>query len=272
MLETKNKIENNILIKVQPFKQGIRKTEPHKHHNYFEIIYLSKGSGTHTIDYQTLDIRPYTLFFMHRDQVHHWNISSDPEGFVIIIKNGFIERCSDPELKQLFAKLSEKVVLYIQPSQSVDLLFELLVLECKPNPTMHNTVVESLLKSLILKILLSKESIEPIKTNIPRTLFQGFIELLAQTSDLRNSVSHYANLLNTTPQNLNIVCRKELTQSATEVLASYIINEAKRQLIYTDNRISEIAFNLGFVDASHFVKYFKKYTDFTPSLFRNQPF
>jgi hypothetical protein len=38
---------------------------------------------------------------MHRDQVHHWDITSEPEGFVIIIKNGFIEKSLDGELKTL---------------------------------------------------------------------------------------------------------------------------------------------------------------------------
>lgn len=272
MLETKNKIESNILIKAQAFKKEIRRTEPHKHHNYFEIIYLSKGNGIHTIDYQTFDIKPHTLFFMHRDQVHHWNINSEPEGFVVIIKNGFIERCLDPELKRLFAKLSEKAVLYIEPSKSVELLFELLVLECNPNQNIHANFVESLLKSLISKILISIENIESTSNHVPRTIFQGFMELLSQSTNLRNNVSHYASQLNTTPQNLNNVCRKELSQSATQVLASHIINEARRQLIYTNSRISEIAFNLGFVDTSHFVKYFKKHTGFTPTSFRNQPF
>jgi mannose-6-phosphate isomerase-like protein (cupin superfamily) len=62
MLTIKNKIEQSVLIKALPFKKNIRKTVPHKHHNYFEIIYLSEGTGTHTMDYQTYDIQPSTLF------------------------------------------------------------------------------------------------------------------------------------------------------------------------------------------------------------------
>ena len=37
MLTIKNKIEQSVLIKALPFKKNIRKTVPHKHHNYFEI-------------------------------------------------------------------------------------------------------------------------------------------------------------------------------------------------------------------------------------------
>lgn len=272
MLTIKNKIEQSVLIKALPFKKNIRKTVPHKHHNYFEIIYLSEGTGTHTMDYQTYEIQPSTLFFMHRDQVHHWDITSEPEGFVIIIKNGFIEKSLDGELKRLFAKLSEQAVHYTQPSESVNLLLKLLVIEGKTTDLSNFVVIESLLKALISKIFASIETTEKKYSAVTRTLFQQYIELLSQSTNLRNHVAHYAELLNTTPQNLNAICRKEVNQTAAQVLSTHLINEAKRQLIYTDNRVSEIAFSLDFVDASHFVKYFKRHTGLTPMVFRSQPF
>ena len=40
-LTVNNKIESDRTIKIAPFKKEIRKTAPHKHNNYFEIIYLS---------------------------------------------------------------------------------------------------------------------------------------------------------------------------------------------------------------------------------------
>ncbi|MFK5121455.1 helix-turn-helix domain-containing protein [Klebsiella pneumoniae] len=49
-----------------------------------------------------------------------------------------------------------------------------------------------------------------------------------------------------------------------------MISEAKRQLIYTNNTVAEISFLLSFNDSSHFVKYFKRYTGFTPQAFRSQ--
>ena len=42
-IDIKDKSENDKLFKVAEFRQHIRKTEPHKHINYFEIIYLSEG-------------------------------------------------------------------------------------------------------------------------------------------------------------------------------------------------------------------------------------
>ncbi|TEB40939.1 AraC family transcriptional regulator, partial [Flavobacterium circumlabens] len=73
----------------------------------------------------------------------------------------------------------------------------------------------------------------------------------------------------TTPQNLNAVCRKELNEPAADVIAEYMISEAKRLLLYTDNNVSEVAYTLNFNDTSHFIKYFKRHTGYTPQVFRS---
>jgi transcriptional regulator GlxA family with amidase domain len=103
---------------------------------------------------------------------------------------------------------------------------------------------------------------------IKSDLYQSFIQLLNNATVVKHSVQHYAEKLNTSPQNLNAACRKAINQSATEVLAGFIISEAKRLLLYTSNTISEIAFKLEFIDASHFIKYFKRATNQTPQGFR----
>ncbi|MGL4581499.1 MAG: helix-turn-helix domain-containing protein, partial [Flavobacterium sp.] len=76
--------------------------------------------------------------------------------------------------------------------------------------------------------------------------------------------------LKTSPQNLNAICRKTLKQSASEIIAKHIIDEAKRQLLYSQNRISEIAYYLNFNDSSYFIKYFKRFTGLTPKEFRKK--
>lgn len=260
-INTKDKSETGKLIKVAPFRQEIRKTEPHKHNNYFEIIYLSEGKGTHSIDHNTFQIKAPTIFFVRKEQVHHWDIATVPKGFVIIIKKEFVEKSYDSELKTLLSKLSGLTSLQPKEYKTIEQIFDLLT---KEN---NFTIVEGLLKALFAKII---ETAKPLtgKTKISNNTFQSFRELLSKTDELKNSVAHYAKLLNTTPQNLNAICRKTTNQSGSDILAEYIISEAKRLLHYTDNTVSEIAFSLGFLDTSHFVKYFKRYTEKTPQTFR----
>lgn len=267
-LQIKDKSETGKLIKITPFRKEIRKTEPHKHNSYFEIIYLSKGSGIHSIDYNKYKVLPPVIFFVRKEQVHHWELLTRPEGFVLILKKGFIDKSLDSELKTLLTKVSSLSSLQVKDTGIINQLFGLLAKENETANENSFPVLEGLLKALLAKILnVAKPLIG--KTKIKADLFQSFRELLSQTTEIKNNVAHYAGLLNTTPQNLNATCRKAVNQPAAEVLADYIISESKRLLIYTNNTVSEIAFALNFNDPSHFVKYFKRYTWHTPQAFRS---
>ena len=108
------------------------------------------------------------------------------------------------------------------------------------------------------------------KAEIKSDLYHSFTELLSTDGGIKNKVSFYAEKLNTSPQNLNAACRKAVNQPAADILSGFVLSEAKRLLLYTDNTISEIAFALEFTDPSHFVKYFKKFVGSTPQSFRNE--
>lgn len=266
-LEIKDKTKQTEGIKIAPFRQRIRKTSPHKHNNYFEIIYLNKGSGSHTIDTKEYEIKPPVVFAIRKEQVHFWDIKSEPEGFVVIIKKYFIDDCLDKEIKRLISELSSHTCLFPKDNGAFD-IFRILLKEHQERTATKRPIIDGLLKALLGKLL---ESAAPTPSkNANSTIFQKFIDLLSNESKLTNKVNHYASLLNTTPQNLNAICRKEKKQSATEILSEYIINEAKRLLHYTDFSVSEISFKLDFKDNSHFSKYFKRHVGNTPVGFRKE--
>lgn len=268
-LNVKDKSETGRLLKIAPFRQDARKTDPHRHNSYFEIIYLSKGSGTHTIDYDSYHVQPPVIFFVRKEQVHHWQLLTTPEGFVIILKKAFIDKSLDNELKSLLTKVSSLSSLQVKETDTIDTIFQLLTKEGAFINESNFHVVEGLLKALLAKMLqVAQPHLAKLQTN--SDLFLSFRELLSQTGDIKNNVAHYAALLTTTPQNLNAACRKSANQSASDIISEHIISEAKRLLIYTGNTIAEISFSLSFNDPSHFVKYFKRYTGFTPQAFRSQ--
>lgn len=267
-LQIKDKSETGKLIKIASFRKDIRKTEPHKHNSYFEIIYLANGSGTHTIDYTAHVVQPPVLFFVRKEQIHHWELVTEPEGYVIILKKGFIEKSLDGELKNLFTKLSSLSSLQVKDTSTLEKLFQLLQTESNDNQESRFSIIEGLLKALLAKILEVAQPFMNKKIAKPN-LYNAYRELLSQSSEIKNSVAHYAAMLNTTPQNLNMVCRKVVDKTAADVLSEHIISEAKRLLIYTDKTIAEIAFALEFTDSSHFVKYFKRHIGNTPQVFRS---
>jgi AraC family transcriptional regulator, transcriptional activator of pobA len=268
-LHIKDKSENNPFLKASAFRKNTRKTEPHKHNSYFEIIFLAAGKGYHSIDNRKYEVRPPVLFFIRHEQVHHWELDEDtePDGFVLILKKVFFENSMDGELKLLLARISKLSCAYLEESAAIHQLFALLVSENTVEHGNSFSFTEGILKALFVKILQLAQPVAE-RTRHQTELYRAFTELLIRDHPKKNSVASYAGLLNTTPQNLNAVCRKAVDRSAAEVLAEYIIDEAKRLLAYTDNTISEISFTLSFKDPSHFVKYFKRHTSHTPQAFR----
>jgi AraC family transcriptional regulator, transcriptional activator of pobA len=262
-----NKIESDKVIKIAPFKKGIRKTTPHKHNNYFEIIYISHGSGYHYIDLNKYAINPPVMFFIRQEQVHYWEITSEPDGYVIIIQKSFVEKSLDRELKSLLTKISSECCLQLSHTATIEKLLELLTEENNINGANTFHITEGLLKSLLAKVLEVSEPISHRQAH-KTDLFQSFIQLLSGDNGIKNKVAYYAEKLNTTPQNINAACQKSIQKPAKEVLSEFVLNEAKRLLLYTNKTISEIAFALEFTDPSHFVKYFKKAVSCTPHAFR----
>lgn len=268
-LHIKDKSENSVFLKATAFRKNTRRTEPHKHNSYFELVYLSAGRGYHTIDDRRYEVRPPVLFFIRQDQVHHWDLEEgiEPDGFVLILKKIFFEKSLDGELKELLEKASQLSCAYLEDAGVIDQLLGMIVRETARDSGGSFSFVEGMLKGLFVKIL---EATRPAKDRRRqrKEIYRAFTELLLHVRPLRNNVNYYAEQLNTTPQNLNSVCRKAVDQAAAEVLAGYVIVEAKRLLAYTDNTVAEVSLALSFKDPSHFVKYFKRHTSYTPKGFR----
>jgi len=252
-------------IKIAPFDVGKRYTKPHKHNKYLEIVYFSKGKGFHHIDFECYAIKPPIFFLIKKEEVHHWEIDNIPKGYVIIIKEEFLNKTLDKQInKQLLRLALVKKINMVQKDPTIDAMFEILTVEMQQNRTSVN-VVEGVLKALLSKIVGYSNDWD-FNPNIGG--IKQFMELVVDKP--RNNVAFYAKALNATPQNLNHWCKKEYAKSASQIIAIEVTKEAKRLLLYTDRTVSKIAFDLEFKDVSHFVKYFKRHTGMTPLQFKNK--
>ena len=91
----------------------------------------------------------------------------------------------------------------------------------------------------------------------------------AKHSDTKQpTLLFFAEKLNVTPNYLSDVIRHHTGKSALSIIHEYIIQEAKKLLISTNQTISEISFNLGFEYPNYFSRLFKKKTSLSPSDFR----
>jgi AraC-like DNA-binding protein len=83
----------------------------------------------------------------------------------------------------------------------------------------------------------------------------------------QHSVTFYADQLHKSPKTLSNSFTK-YGKSPLQIIHDRIVLETKRQLLYTDKSSKEIAYDIGFDDASHLSRLFKKQTSMSPSEFK----
>ncbi len=264
-----DKIEPNGYMKVGPFRKEVRVTKPHKHNQYFELIYLSQGSGLHWIDEVRYEIIPPMVFFVNCNQTHHWEMTAEPAGYVAILKPNFLQFSKDEMLKQLLQQLWGMGCLRCPDPFGIESIFELLCGAAGHGQAYQTHIMDGLLKSLIGLFIGSSDNL-PKQEGQGWLLYRRFVEILQLEGALQRNLRHYASVLHTTPQQLNVVCRQAIQKPALAVLDGYILDEAKRLLLYTGNHISEIAYRLNFNDPSNFIKFFRRYLQITPERFRKK--
>lgn len=86
----------------------------------------------------------------------------------------------------------------------------------------------------------------------------------------RITVKELAKILNTTPNYLTQVFKKEENQTLTKYINSQKIKFAKQRLRYTDDDYDTIAYSFGFSSQSHFTYVFKNVTGITPKKYRDK--
>lgn len=110
-----------------------------------------------------------------------------------------------------------------------------------------------------------------VNTNFLRkfeTILNSYFNSNDQQYKKLPSVKYFAELLFLSPNYLSDLLKKETGKTAQEYLHYYLIEEAKNNLLNTNDPINEIAFNLGFEYPQYFSKLFKSKTGMTPLAFR----
>jgi AraC family transcriptional activator of pobA len=67
---------------------------------------------------------------------------------------------------------------------------------------------------------------------------------------------------------LRAACASAAGQSPAKMIHARIVTEAKRNLIFGDMSMEQIAFGLGFSNAAYFTRFFRKEVGQAPSQFR----
>ncbi|MDG4715056.1 helix-turn-helix domain-containing protein [Winogradskyella marincola] len=154
--------------------------------------------------------------------------------------------------------------------QKYKTLHEVFIDELETKDNIQAEMLRMLMGRFIIKstrLLKAKEGIIETQKSSKVDLLRAFNVLVEQHFKNEHSVSFYAEKLYKSPKTLSNNFAK-LNRSPLQIIHQRIVLEAKRLLTYTDKSAKEIAYDIGFDDASHLSRLFKKYTSQSPSEFK----
>jgi AraC family transcriptional regulator, transcriptional activator of pobA len=247
---------------------------PHGH-SFYHVVFFTEGTGQHTIDFDSFEVKSNQMYFMIPGQVHNWHFDSAVDGFVINFSAAFFQSFllrSDYLDQFVFfrGKAADSVVELPDGAQAkIRSLFEEMLL--------LDTSVRGMdkLRVLMLQVFFiaaetRAESLETGPSSYNVTVLRNFQSLIEKHFNTLRLPKQYAELLFVTPNHLNAICSQMLGTSAGELIRKRILLEAKRLLINLEIPIATIAYELNFKDNSYFSKFFKKLEGCTPEEFRKQ--
>lgn len=246
-------------------------------HSFYHLVLFTKGKGTHTIDFQQFEVKPFQVYFMIPGQVHSWHFQGAMDGYLIHFNESFISSFVQPghylERFSFFNGVAADGVrqLPVKEQAGTVRLMEALLKERETADVQSPDMIKLLLLQLFIHIERATnagglEHIPPQKT----LLLQNFQQLIAQHYRDFRLPKEYAALLYVTPNHLNALCRELLGKTAGQLIRERLILEAKRLLTNAEMNITGIAYELKFEDNSYFNRVFKKETGLTPDAFRKQ--
>ncbi|HUC82832.1 MAG TPA: helix-turn-helix transcriptional regulator [Flavisolibacter sp.] len=239
---------------------------PHKH-NYFVLIWVKKGAGVQLVDLNRFELTDNTVYCITPGQVHLLKADENVDGCVISFTADFLS-ASDENYNLLynsglFYTYAESSLINVTP----DMQEELEGVALKMQKEFENFF---LLRAEILRgylkiflIYLTRQFNQSHKDAYPSRgveLTKHFFRLLEKNFITKKMVADYARELTVTPNYLNEIVKKVSGFPASDHIRQRVVLEAKRQAVYADVSMKEIAYALGFDDIAHFSKYFKKAT------------
>jgi len=236
---------------------------------YHEIMWIQKGAANFLIDGDRFSVQANAFFIFPKDRIHQFLPKQVIEGQVI----RFSEDLLNDFPRLLFSKFNHISEIKISNSdnKSLELLFKLFELEFNLHSDFYLVTI-IILKTIIYKLDDIKQKQFPCQKtyHYSTDTFDRFQSLLDKHVLEHKKVNFYAEKLHITPRKLGETLKSILNKTTTEVISNRLLIECKRQLIYSKNSITEIAYELGFEDNSYFTKFFKKLTNMTPKEYRGR--
>ncbi|APY12321.1 hypothetical protein BWZ22_14300 [Seonamhaeicola sp. S2-3] len=241
------------------------------------IVYYTEGESKQLVDFVWHPVKKNTIIHISKGQINAFQFTKGLKGYILLFTASYLQKQINAlpknEIERLFNAHLFSPIIQVPDDSNVLQYFHLLFEEytnSKEDYSQENTYKS--LHSIIFSKLerLKQYQTFHLKHSNQLHTFLNFKSLLETHYKTSRNADFYAEKLNITYKHLNTICKSIIGITAKQFIDQFLVLEAKRLLVNSDIKSTELAYNLGFEEPTNFVKYFKKHTGFTPNSFKKQ--
>lgn len=277
---------NGVGVAVQHFPCYVKTRTDQRHaHNVVEFNYVVRGTGVHHLCDAHFASRPGSLGITHYGQQH--DLSTEPTGMEVI--NCYLDLAGRPPLSlgedldswlmrilpqhpSMSHVLRRHVHLDLGDNHPVGSILHHMVREQHAKRPGMGSALDALLRLLMVELArhvrdreLYNERLAESPTDIALERIRRLLEV---RYDQAHTVAELARIAELSPHYLCRAFHQYTGRSLITYLHEVRLGRAMVRLRTSSDRISEIAFDVGFGDVSFFNRCFKSCTGTTPTKYR----
>ncbi|MDX4973959.1 helix-turn-helix domain-containing protein [Myroides odoratimimus] len=243
--------------------------------DYFEIMFIKKGSGNLKLNHNKIDIKDNSIIFISPFQKRRWNLDSTNLDFTILaFQEDFLNEFFSDKLftyrLMYFYQLEFPLKMDVE-IENIE-LYRVLLSEIKAELLKTRPDSVHIIRSLIYYLLqkLNREYTEQYRLSYTKNennyAFQ-FKLLIEKHIREKQRINDYTELLGISRISLNKAVKEQFNVTATHLLKQRLVAEIKDYLLYSEITIAEISYQLKFSESNHLMRFFKSQTGMTISEF-----
>jgi AraC-like DNA-binding protein len=256
---------------------------PFSRKEYYKISFIIGHNRLYFADRQIEFEKPVLLFSSPHIPYAWEPLSDEQSGFFCIFSESFFNQFGQIREYPVF-KPGNVPIFHLTEEQmpAIEAIYQKMIAEINSDFAFKYDVLRNLVFELIHSALKMQPAsgIQYNDSNAAVRVASIFSELLErqfpiesmnQRMRLRAPVE-FADQLSVHVNHLNRSLKEVTGKTTSQLIADRIMQEGKTLLQHTDWNIAEIGWCLGFEEPPHFINFFKKNAQVTPSAFRKMQF
>lgn len=244
--------------------------------SFYTLIFLKKGSGVYHLDTETIHFEDNLVLFVKPGQINKVDKVIFEKCIILFFEGDFLDEFfNDKDFILKFAYFhNPELPSFIKlDTEQFQTLYNFAI---ELRAEIHDQTIDSIhiLRSIIYYLLVRLNQAYAKVYGITQQTLQNptvlaFLKLLEKNIKEQKSVESFANDLQISRVQLNSLCQKYFSKTATQIIRERTIAEIKKALKYDVKSFSEIAYEFNFSAPSHFSRFVKQMTGKSPQEFKD---